>query len=324
MKRATLCCIFALATGRFAGADEIVLYDGQKAETKILDTSGCNVVIDRNGRAVAIRKRGVDRIIMNGDTVYYTDFVCKKRKKESLASRIENMREQVADMPYRLRPLDSAETIGVVGQSLKIAYDSRMDVQHLVDSSTAVLKEYKMKVKEVSIPEAFDHLNADGTLRYLLFFTSLESSGKEISPSDYGPVPGFVSIHIKTLNVSLDIRVVDVRDRVVVYAATIECGDGQVKTFVKPEPRIMVSSPGSPMEHVHYTPGNSFVEGKIAEKICREANKGKPDLSSVVQRMLWTGLVERLHTYLSGREFDTMRDGTRRPVGRDGLQSSGD
>lgn len=63
MKRATLCCIFALATGRFAGADEIVLYDGQKAETKILDTSGCNVVIDRNGRAVAIRKRGVDRII---------------------------------------------------------------------------------------------------------------------------------------------------------------------------------------------------------------------------------------------------------------------
>ncbi len=324
MKRAALCCIFILSTCHFLGADEIVLYDGQKARTKILDTTGCSVVIDRNGRAVAIRKRGVDRIIMNGDTVCYADFVCKKQKKESLASRIENLRDRVADMPYRLRPLDTSETIGVVGQSLKLAYDSRMDVQHLVDSSTAVLSEYKMKVKEVSIPEAFDHLDAGSTLRYLLFFTSLKSSGEDISPSDYGPVPaGPVSIHIKTLNVTLDMSIVDVRKRVVVYAATIECGDGQVNTSVKPQPDFIMRSPGSPMGHVHHTTGNSFIEQKIAEKICREANKGKPDLSSVVQRMLWTGLVERLHSYLSGREFNTMPDGPQRPVDADGLQSSG-
>ncbi len=62
-------------------ADEIYLSNGQKSETTILDTNGCSVKINRNGKEVSIKKRLITKIVWNSNIIDYSNYKCQVKPK---------------------------------------------------------------------------------------------------------------------------------------------------------------------------------------------------------------------------------------------------
>ena len=58
-------------------ADEIYLSNGQNANTTILDTIGCYIKINRNGKEVKINKESISKIIIMSDTINYSGYKCQ-------------------------------------------------------------------------------------------------------------------------------------------------------------------------------------------------------------------------------------------------------
>ena len=84
-------CSFILAF-----TNTIVLKNGQSSKCIIIDTSGCDVVIERNGKKSKIKKKLINFIVLEKDTLFYTDFSCpsspKLKKVEQNQSK-ENIEE---------------------------------------------------------------------------------------------------------------------------------------------------------------------------------------------------------------------------------------
>jgi maltodextrin utilization protein YvdJ len=71
--------IFAVSNS--FGIDYIVLKDGMGTKTKILDTNGCLIKIERNGYLVTLNKNLVKYVLMGNDTISYSNFECMQLRK---------------------------------------------------------------------------------------------------------------------------------------------------------------------------------------------------------------------------------------------------
>jgi hypothetical protein len=67
---------FVLLFTQITLSDKIVFKDEVSSTATILDTSGCTVIIEKNGNIINIDKNKISYIIINKDSVFFNAFVC--------------------------------------------------------------------------------------------------------------------------------------------------------------------------------------------------------------------------------------------------------
>jgi hypothetical protein len=96
--------------------DEICLVNGQSSKTEVLDTSGCEVKMLRNGNTVTINKKLIRKVIWKSDTISFENYSCPEKPKSMI---------RLQDTPeYKMMAIldNSPELSQVFKENSKIAF----------------------------------------------------------------------------------------------------------------------------------------------------------------------------------------------------------
>ena len=79
--RIILISIIVIMSSIFLYGDSIKLNNGQVASVSFLDTNGCSISINRNGKIVNIKKDQIESITVGENTISYINYKCNQEEK---------------------------------------------------------------------------------------------------------------------------------------------------------------------------------------------------------------------------------------------------
>ncbi|MBN1115785.1 MAG: hypothetical protein JXA77_01160 [Bacteroidales bacterium] len=172
---------------RNINADEILLVSGDYAKTEILDTSGCEVKILRNGNTVSIKKKLIQRIIWKIDTISFVGYVCAEKPRPVI---------KYQDTPeYKLLEIfdNAQETSLVLNENSRVAFlyaplQGNFNSEEFagVEAPLVEILQKKAKVSVLSSAEMLSEINAtQHQFDYLFVARKYHNEINHIQKSDF-------------------------------------------------------------------------------------------------------------------------------------------
>jgi hypothetical protein len=130
------------------------LKNGQNAVTKIIDTIGCEVKILRNGNTVSIKKKLIERIVWNTDTINYMNYKCDEKPKKQ-AVKFEDTPEYklmviVDNAPEKKQPIREGAKIAHLYSPLHGSYNAEEFVAIQLSLLDIFKKKYTLQMMSPS------------------------------------------------------------------------------------------------------------------------------------------------------------------------------